>query len=375
MIVALFAKLFCYLIMTSRNPNLKTELLGVRYVEGVVQNNHSIFHSFLRENDQGNDCYIEFVKGGIALNYGVFAQLKSGISYKDNKGYKIPTDKAHLNYWSQALYQTVGIVYDPEINKAFWVDISAYLKVNPQVLEQEYHSIRVEATNEFSEELFSSFIEYCFDYREAYMNYENYGRSLEWFADIEHPDICYEGLKSLYSNHRNRPSAWFYIISSFSKIKEEGIRRNILGLLSNYTNNPHVFWHSGNIQNYPSEKMKYYISQQMTEHFRAKEIELTLPYLQEGINRGSFSFIVLLVIDLVKDAHLLLKEISFNEELKVDKRNFCFWLYMQLAKFHSVEETLETAHQFLTKFPCGYEDEALLGVRESIQNGELWPIG
>lgn len=361
--------------MTLRNPNLKTELLGVRYVQGVVQNSHSIFQPFLRENDQGNDCYIEFVRNGLALNYGVFAQIKSGISYKDGKGYKIPTNKAHLNYWSQALYQTVGIVYDPEISKAFWVDISAYLKANPQVLEQEYHSIRIEDTNEFSEELFSSFMEHCFDYREVYISYENYGRSLEWFADIKHPDICYEGLKSLYSNHRNRQSAWFYIISSFAKIYEEGIRRNILGLLSNYTNNPHVFWHSGNIQNYPSEKMRHYISEQMTEHFRIKEIELALPYLQEGINRGSFSFAVFLVIDLIKDVHLLLKEISFKEETEFEKRNFCFWLYMQFAKFHSIEETVETANQYLIKFPYGYEDEALLGVRESIQNGDILPVG
>ncbi len=63
--------------MTLRNPNLKTELAGVRYIQGVVQNNHSIFHPFTRENDQGNDCYIEFVKDGIAMNYGVFAHFRT----------------------------------------------------------------------------------------------------------------------------------------------------------------------------------------------------------------------------------------------------------------------------------------------------------
>lgn len=29
--------------MTKRNPNIKTEKQGVRYVQAVVENNHSIF--------------------------------------------------------------------------------------------------------------------------------------------------------------------------------------------------------------------------------------------------------------------------------------------------------------------------------------------
>ena len=361
--------------MTFRNPNIKTEFQGVRYVQGVVQDNHSIFQSLSRENDQGNDCYIEFVRNGVALNYGVFAQIKSGASYKDNQGYKIPANKAHLNYWNQGLNLTIGIVHDPETGKAFWVDITAYLKSNPQFLQQEYHSIRIDNTNEFSEDQFPFFMEHCFRYKDEFTNYENYGRSLEWFADVENPGICYEGLKSLYSNYRNKRSTWFYIISSFSKIKEEGIRRNILGLLSNYTSNPHTFWHANNIQYYPSEEMQKIISELLTKYFGMKEIELAIPYMEQGIDRGSFSFLVFLVIDLIEDAHIVLKELSFKGDINPEMRNFCFWLYMHLAKFHSIEETLKTADLYLSEFPFGYDDEALLGVRESIQNGELLQIG
>lgn len=361
--------------MTLRNPNIKTELQGVRYVQGVVQNCNSMFQTFARENDQGNDCYIEFVKSGIATNYGFFAQIKSGISYKDSNGYKIPSDKSHLNYWNQALYQTIGIVYDPEINKAFWVDISDYLIVNAEVLKQEFHSIRIEAKNEFSEKSFDSIMHYCFEYKESFTNYANFGNSLEWFASVENPDLCYEGLKSLYSNHRNRLSTWFYIISNFGKIKEEGIRKNILGLLSNYVDNPNVYWHAKNIEYYPSEEIQQYITHLMTKYFREDEIKMVLPYLKDGITRGSFSFLVFLVIDLINDAHILMKNISFGESLEPDYRNFCFWLYMHLAKFHSIEETLKTTEKYLAAFPEGYEDEALLGVWEGIQNGELWPVG
>jgi len=97
--------------------------------------------------------------------------------------------------------------------------------------------------------------------------------------------------------------------------------------------------------------------------------------LADGINRGSFSFSVFLIKNLNKNAHLILKEISFSNDVDPDKRNFCFWLYMHLAKYHLIEETLKTVDSYLTAFSYGYEDEVLIGVRDSIQNGELLPIG
>lgn len=361
--------------MTFRNQNIKTEYQGVRYVQGVVQDNHSIYHPFARENDQGNDCYIEFVQNGLATNYGVLVQIKSGPSYKDSQGYKIPANIDHLTYWNNGLYLSVGIVYDPEIKKAFWVDITSYLKDNPHVLRQKHHSIRVDETNEFSEQTFSIFMNYCFRYKNIFTSYENYGRSLEWFARLNEPDICYEGLKSLYSNHRDKASTWFYIITNFSKIQQKGIRGNILGLLSNYANNSDVFWNSSNLPYYPSEEMQSKIFSLMTRYFRKEEVLLTLSYMQMGINKGSFSFLVFLVINFVEDIHLLLKEISFSDSIDDDLRNFCIWLYMQIAKFISIEETLETIDLYLLKFPIGYNDEVVMGVRESIQNRELLPVG
>ena len=62
-----------------------------------------MFEPFSRENDQGNDCLIEFVQHVYATNYGIYAQIKSGTSYKDNNDYKISADKAHLNTGTRGL--------------------------------------------------------------------------------------------------------------------------------------------------------------------------------------------------------------------------------------------------------------------------------
>ncbi|MBT2564695.1 DUF4365 domain-containing protein [Pedobacter sp. ISL-68] len=361
--------------MTFRNPHTKTEQQGIRYVESVVQDSNSIIQKIDRDNDQGNDGYIEFVNEGLATNYGVFVQIKSGKSYKDNKGYKIPAKSAHLNYWYGGLNLNVGIVYDPEIGKAFWVDFKEYINSNPQILSQKTHDIRIDEKNEFCIERFSDFMEYCNAFKEQLTGDENYGRSLDWFAYVEQPEKCYEGLKSLYANHRNKPSTWFYIISSFSKISEEGIRRTILGLLSNYVSNPNVFWHSANIQYYPPLELQENIKALMSKYFRQLEIEFALPYMENGINKGSFSYLVFLVINLVEDLDVILNNIAFHSIMDNDKRNFCFWLYMHVAKYKSQAEVLQSANKYFSKFTFGNDDEALVGLRESIKNNEITPVG
>jgi hypothetical protein len=361
--------------MTFRNPHTKTEQQGIRYVESVVQDSNSIIQKIDRDNDQGNDGYIEFVRAGLATNYGVFVQIKSGSSYKDGKGYKIPANRTHLHYWNSGLNLNIGIVFDPEIGKAFWIDFKEYINLNPHVLSQKTHDIRIDRKNEFCTERFSDFMEYCNAFKEKLCGYDNYGRSLDWFACLEQPEKCYEGLKSLYSNHRNKPSTWFYIISSFSKISVEGVRRTILGLLSNYAINHNIFWHPANVQYYPETSLQENIKVLMTKYFRQTEIELTLPYIEDGINRGSFSFLVFLVINFVEDLDVILKHIAFNSIMDNENRNFCFWLYMHIAKYKSLEEVLNSANKYLSKFNYGNDDEALVGLLESIKNGELIPVG
>ncbi len=113
----------------------------------------------------------------------------------------------------------------------------------------------------------------------------------------------------------------------------------------------------------------------MTKYFRTSEVELTIPYMIDGITRGDFSHLIFLVIGLIKDLHMILKEIAFKQELATDMRDFCFWLYLQVAKFHSVDETLKTAKLYLEIHPSGQNDEAIVGVIERIRNGDLWPVG
>lgn len=356
------------------NPNRKTELRGVDFVRAVVRETECSFQEFSHHNDHGNDCYIEFVQQRVPTNYGFFAQIKSGPSFKDSLGYKIPTDKHHLEYWGRNLYKTIGIVYDADLDKAFWVDISEYIKSHPEVIKQETHTIRVSGGNEFSVATFSGFMSYCFQYKQELQDYEHFGRSLELFSKVTEPTDCYEGMKALYSTHRAKSATWFYITSTFSKIKEEGIRLNIIGLLSNYFN-PNIFWHRQNIDRFPTDDQVSIVKQALSICFKEREIESLIPYMKDGIPRGSFPYLVYLVVDACTDAPNCLKNICFSDHTDEDSRDFCIWLYMHIAKYHSVDDTVRTAELYLRTFPNAKNDEAIMGVLEGIKKGDLHPPG
>lgn len=359
--------------MTFRSQNNKIEWEGVRFVQGVVQDHNSIFQHIARENDQGNDCYIEFVEAGLATNYGVFMQIKSGSSYRDGKGYKIPSDKRHLEYWSNGLYLNIGVVYDPEARKAFWVDITAYLKERPELLTQKNHAIRVPPSREFSHDTFAAFISYCKSFRALFTSHDNFGQSLEKFADLEHPPTCYEGLKSLFSTHKDKPASWHYITASFSRIAQTGIKGTILGMLSNYADDEGDTFYTENTL--PSPAVAAMVREAVGRNFKREEVEAAYPFLREGIIRGSFSYRSYKVLRMANNLSGILRQISFDPTTSHESRVFWFWLYLHTHKWVSAPDTLEAYSQFIQTYPEALEDEVIEGVAEAIKNGELWPMG
>jgi hypothetical protein len=129
------------------------------------------------------------------------------------------------------------------------------------------------------------------------------------------------------------------------------------------------------MQFYPTDELQRVIKSLMTKYFLQSEIELCLSYMEDGVNKGSFSYLVYLVINFNKNADVVLQNIAFNSNLDAGKRNFCFWLYMHIAKYKSKADVINSTEMYFEKFAFGKEDEALIGLVKSIQNNDLIPIG
>jgi len=353
---------------TKRSFNKTAEKLGVKYIRSIVESYNCIYQAIDLDNDQGNDCFIEFIDNNIATSFCVFAQIKSGKSYKDKSGYKIQANSDHLQYWANHILPIAGIVYDLELEKAYWVNITEYLKSNSRVLLKNSHNIRVDKINEFSPETFSIFKEHFTKYSQDYKNYENFGRSLEAFTNIAHPEICYTGLKSLFANHRERRASWYYIILNYANIREKGIQINILGMLSNYLDNSTVFWNSKDYEHYQVSSIRLKIAEFINELFTPKAVKMSLSFLKDGIVRGSFTYLVFLVLSQINDIHNIVYQFTLEENLELEERNNLFWLYIHFAQHRSKDKTIAAIDDFLIRYPNNAEAYLFEGIKETIMN-------
>jgi len=129
------------------------------------------------------------------------------------------------------------------------------------------------------------------------------------------------------------------------------------------------------MQYLPTSQMQKQIKKLLTQIFGLDEVRLVLSYLRDGVSPGSFSYAVYLVIDSINNAHLLLKALAFEPDIDPEDRNHIFWLYLHTSKHYSIEETLKTAEEYLKKYPYACGDEVLMGTKESIESGDLTPIG
>jgi hypothetical protein len=361
--------------MPLKRPATKvTERTGVNYVRTLVENANSVFNEIDQGNDLGIDCYIDFTIDNNTTGFSICAQIKSGDSYKDKSGYKIPADRAHMERWAESLLPVVGLVYDPSEGCAFWISISDYLRDNPHLLNSKSHTIRVSKDNKLNTSTFLSFRTNQISRITEYKSYENFGRSLDEFSCFNNPSKCYNGLKALFSNHGDRYAAWLYITMGLEYVCEEGIQVNILGMVSNFVIED-VLWDSrkGEFTRYQKSMLREEVLRTISKHFTSNSVKIAITFLRYGINRGSLSHRIFLLLDKIGGIDDIVYSLADNNNIPLEDRQHLYWLYAHFAQHRSKEKALMRIRQFISDF--GDEDGILLGTIETIEQQRFIPTG
>lgn len=104
---------------------------GISYVQMVVSGAKSIFQEIDTGHDLGIDGIIELIEDGYPTHRRVAVQIKTGLWYYNSKKdeCKIPVTK-HAEYWRNYEIPVFGIVYVPQKEHGYWVDIKQYLKTH-----------------------------------------------------------------------------------------------------------------------------------------------------------------------------------------------------------------------------------------------------
>lgn len=188
----------------------------------------------------------------------------------------------------------VGIVYDPEIKSAFWINITEHLQNEPFAIENGPYTLHVSPKQEFAPETFSSFKEIFLEHYEWYKGQENFGRALDYFATTDQPDKCLEGLISLFVSYRDRKASWFYMINSFSSIEDYKILLRLISYLSLLSGHMDIYWHKKNVLDCEIEQ---YGKSYLAKRFEKIEVIKLLSVVDDwGFTRGSIGYAVSAII-------------------------------------------------------------------------------
>ncbi len=195
-------------------PSAVTAKLGINYTRSLFESKGCLFHKIEHENDIGIDATVELFQGGIPLRKHLALQIKSGDSYFDEvkKECSIPVGR-HRQYWLEYPFQVLGIVFVPQLNKAYWVDICTYLRV-PEHRNDQVITYRASYLNELSavsyEDVFMAWIQY----RPMKLSRE---KTWELFNSTD-PTDHYFGLDGIFNWYSDTQEVWDIFFSLFRSL-------------------------------------------------------------------------------------------------------------------------------------------------------------
>ncbi|MEV5614907.1 DUF4365 domain-containing protein [Streptomyces bacillaris] len=96
-------------------------------VRTLLEDHNHIVQEIEGGNDHGEDLHVLLTRDGRRTGHVLAIQVKSGRKYKRAKGYSIPIDD-HYEDWKNSKIPVVGIVYDLEMRKLYWVNLTAALE-------------------------------------------------------------------------------------------------------------------------------------------------------------------------------------------------------------------------------------------------------
>ena len=127
-----------------------TSKIGVAFVAKVVFEAGSIFRETPAETDLGIDGYIDFVENEVTLGILIGVQIKTGASYLVQRGeakrFEVVVSQRDLKYWDIQPIPTALIVYDPETGLLGWLDLTGYIRANPDSLNHAYTTLAIDST-------------------------------------------------------------------------------------------------------------------------------------------------------------------------------------------------------------------------------------
>ncbi len=290
---------------------------GVSYVQMIVTGAKSIFQEIDTKHDLGIDAIIELIKDQYPTHRRIAVQIKTGSSYYNSKKdeCEIPID-SHAEYWINYEMPVLGIVYVPEKECGYWVDIKKYFEKYDKPSSIKFACSQV---NRFTPDGFR-------DYFIPYNLQQVPSLPLETAQNLvlsEVGDDASVGITVLFRKYCNEVEAWRQLIGYFRQKDISQIPKRLVIFLSYVNSNPDLFTTGKGAS---QETRKY--AQSLIDDFGKDDIVKLLMFIDEhGIDRGTLGQAVETIISSSKNFNKPLSEITQDRNFALEIREYAGLIY------------------------------------------------
>jgi hypothetical protein len=306
--------------MKTRN-NLITERAGVNFVRGVTEAAGCLFKEINLQHDFGHDGTIMLIKDGNVLPREVALQIKSGISYISSTTCSIPATADHIYFWAEHDLVTVGVVYDPLEDRAWWTDLQTASRDFRRLNSKSGTSLvfKKSAWNQLNEADFKSILIPTLVGEAPQVSLE---RVCSWVksGDLETHDI---GVRTIRARHYKSLMAWDCLIESFQARDIEHLTFNLPIALAKLLGHDDMGYYSDEI---PQDIRRLAMAKVL--RFGSEEIAKLLSMLPDrDFDRGSPGYSLMPLFGQRADSPLILAAIRDSHAYDPTVRKLASALY------------------------------------------------
>lgn len=292
-----------------KNPaHLSTARIGTAAVRLIFEANHVVFTEIPQQNDFGIDAIAEVTKDGFATGVCVGIQIKSGVSYFDVQSAtcKFPVGR-HAQYWMTYPMPIFGIVFLPEKNLGYWVDIKNYLKSNRGCSTIEYGISEINTLD------VARCAKFFLPYLMKTVPNIPFEDALTFFrSDCE--EEHYAGLVILFRHFHHDKRTWEAFLTFFTSHEPEKISPRLIYYLA------HIPWHGDCAGPDLTKECREYGKELLRELSREQLVKLLTCIDENGVGRGSIGQSIAAIICMLPNATTSLVQIARDRSLGEEVR-------------------------------------------------------
>lgn len=328
----------------------QTENKGLIVVADIINNSNCILNKIDGSNDIGLDGYLEFVEKESTTGFCVGIQVKSGGSYQtsNRKFALLKSDKAHFEYRKNHSLPVVGIVYIPEDEKAYWIDIAEYLSFNANIILDGPYDIKISKNQIFDEKTFPEFYKNLLSRKKIFESEANFARTLKGIINSKPSYERVDAFKSLFSFYRDSQEAWYFVILQFIKENDEYIQKLIIYWLGRIVGHGDIFWHSNNMID---ELVRKYVKNIIIDFYGISEVIKLINNIDDaGISRGAMGQNIYPLIKLITRDVEVFKKIILDKKSTEHVRLWAGVFVIDELQHYDLERAINFANSMVINF-------------------------